>query len=155
MRSLPALARPGEDPPEYARTKVEVAPEEAQGSSEVLTRDSPSFRYDFALDVDALDIVVYSPSNQPLVAVEAKQSSKLLERMLAEIGTLQRHGLELRWNALPLSNARRNTVVYSRFAPSLLSSRSWDLTGLCGALPRRPRSPNSRANLDRRNPRRD
>lgn len=64
-------------------------------------------RYDIALDVDALDILVYSPSNQPLVAVEAKQSSKLLEGMLAEISTLQRHGLEVRCNAPPLSNAAK------------------------------------------------
>ncbi len=31
LRSLPALARPGEDPPEYARSAVEVTPGEAQG----------------------------------------------------------------------------------------------------------------------------
>jgi hypothetical protein len=161
MRSLPALARPGEDPPEYARPKVEVTPEEAQGffraidaglfeleqdgqcrpvgmragyycypllyrplkaeNRVILWREWLTHaaavaslhldfhypRYNIALDVDALDILVYSPSNQPLVAVEAKQSSKLLERMLAEISTLQRHGLELRCNAPPLSNAAK------------------------------------------------
>jgi hypothetical protein len=38
---------------------------------------------DIALDVDAFDILVYSRSNQPLIAVEAKKTEKELEAMLA------------------------------------------------------------------------
>lgn len=161
QRSLPALARPGEDPPEYARSAVEVTPGEAQGFFRaidaglfVLERDAQCRpiglragyycypllyrplnavnevilwrewlthaaavaslhgdfhypRYDIALDVDAFDVLVYSRLNQPLLAVEAKKTSKELDRMLAEINTLPRHTWELKCNAPRLSNAAK------------------------------------------------
>lgn len=161
LHALPALARPGEDPPRYARSKIEVTSEEAHGffravdaglfelepdgqcrpvglragyycyellyrplnavNEVILWREwlthaaavaslhgdyhYPS--YDIALDVDAFDVLVYSPSNQPLVAVEAKKTSRELDRMLEEIAKLQRQGLELRCNAPRLSNAAK------------------------------------------------
>jgi hypothetical protein len=143
MGSLPALARPGEDAPEYLQPAVEITPEEAQGffraidsrlfelepdaqcrpvglragyycyellyrplkaGSEVrlwrewlthagavasLHLDYRYPRYEIALDVDAFDVLAYSPLNQPLLAVEAKKSSKELDRMLAEMSGLQ------------------------------------------------------------------
>jgi hypothetical protein len=46
--------------------------------------------HDIALDIDAFDVLVYSPLNQPLVAVEVKKNTKELDRMLTIMDALQR-----------------------------------------------------------------
>jgi hypothetical protein len=62
---------------------------------------------DIALDVDAFDILVYSRSNQPLIAVEAKKTEKELEAMLAGMKGLERTGLELKCNQKRLANTEK------------------------------------------------
>lgn len=64
-------------------------------------------RRDIALDVDAFDALVYSPSNQPLIAVEAKKTAAELEKMLAELNAFQGRTWELRCDAPRLSNAAK------------------------------------------------
>jgi hypothetical protein len=54
--------------------------------------------HDIALDVDAFDVLVCSPSNQPLVAVEVKKTSKELDRMLEEMRALERPGWDLEYD---------------------------------------------------------
>lgn len=60
---------------------------------------------DLALDVDAFDVLVYSPTNQPLIAVEAKKTAGELEKMVSEMLELEPTGFELQWNQPKLSNA--------------------------------------------------
>jgi hypothetical protein len=161
VQSLPALARPGEDPPEYVPPQSEITSEEARGFfraidagffelekdgycrprsirpstgycypllerpvraanrvrlwREWLTHASVAAslhldygypRHDIALDVDAFDILVYSPSNQPLIAIEVKKTVAELDAMLKEILALQGQRWELTCR-VPLSNAAK------------------------------------------------
>lgn len=62
---------------------------------------------DIALDVDAFDILVYSRSNQSLIAVEAKKTEKELDAMLAVMKALELTGLEVKCNQPRLSNAAK------------------------------------------------
>ena len=92
-------------------------------------------RYDIALDVDALDILVYSPSNQPLVG----RGEAELEAIGKDVGGGQ-HASEAGVRTPVQRSAtleRGEEVPWStRASPRVLpSSRSWDLTGLCGAYP--------------------
>ena len=56
-------------------------------------------------DVDAFDLLVYSPSNQPLIAVEVKKTVKELDQMLGAMKNLERTGMDLRCDQGRLSNA--------------------------------------------------
>jgi hypothetical protein len=60
---------------------------------------------DIALDVDSFDLLVYSRSNQPLVAVEVKKTTAELDKMLAAMHGLAAVGLETVCNRRKLSNA--------------------------------------------------
>lgn len=72
--------------------------------------------HDIALDVDAFDVLVYSPSNQPLVAVEVKKSSAELDKMLAEMHALEQQGWELKYDARS-SNAAQKFRSLLAFRP--------------------------------------
>jgi hypothetical protein len=63
--------------------------------------------HDIALDVDAFDVLVYSPSNQPLVAVEVKKTSKELDKMLEEMRALEQPGWELKYDIRPSNAAQK------------------------------------------------
>jgi hypothetical protein len=60
--------------------------------------------HDIALDVGPFDVLVYSPSNQPLVAVEAKKSAAELDVMLTQMYALQGESWEYEYR-VRLSNA--------------------------------------------------
>jgi hypothetical protein len=62
--------------------------------------------HDIALDVGAFDVLVYSPLNQPLVAVEVKKTSAELDAMLKAMRALERQRWELKYDAR-LSNAEQ------------------------------------------------
>jgi hypothetical protein len=63
--------------------------------------------HDIALDVDAFDVLVYSPLNQPLVAVEVKKTSAELDAMLREMRALERQRWELKYHARPSNAAQK------------------------------------------------
>ena len=60
--------------------------------------------HDIALDVGAFDVLVFSPLNRPLIAVEAKKSSAGLNTMLKQMTTFKPEMWELR-SHVPLSNS--------------------------------------------------
>jgi hypothetical protein len=51
---------------------------------------------DIGLDVDAFDLMVYTPINQPFIAVEVKKTTKELERLIVEMLALQEKPFALR-----------------------------------------------------------
>ncbi len=63
-------------------------------------------RHDIALDVDSFDALAFSPSNQPLVAVEAKKAVGELEKMLVEMSAFGTEPFRLR-RAPRLSNSEQ------------------------------------------------
>jgi hypothetical protein len=71
----------------------------------ILGRDYCYPFYDMALDVDAFDLLVYSPLNQPYIAVEVKKTSVEVDAMLAGIRTVQEQPFALGVNRL--SNAEQ------------------------------------------------
>jgi hypothetical protein len=63
--------------------------------------------HDIALDLDAFDVVVFSPLNQPLVAVEVKKTSVELDAMLSEMSSFEEQGWELKYDTRPSNAAQK------------------------------------------------
>jgi hypothetical protein len=63
--------------------------------------------HDVALDVDAFDVLVYSPENQPLVAVEVKKATKEVDAMLSEMRAMENKGWELKCRTRPSNAAQK------------------------------------------------
>jgi hypothetical protein len=161
-KCLPALAMPGDDPPDYLPPTSAITTEEAHGFFRAIDaglfelndkgqcrpcgmRPSTGYCYpllerpnkaqnrvrlwrewlthaaapaslyldygyplhDIALDVDAFDVLVYSPLNQPLVAVEVKKTSAELDAMLREMRALERQSWELKYQVRPSNAAQK------------------------------------------------
>jgi hypothetical protein len=161
-KCLPALAMPGDGPPEYLSPKRAITTQEAHGFFRAIDaglfelsnsglcrprgmRPSTGYCYpllerpnkeinrvrlwrewlthaaataslhldygyplhDIALDVDAFDVLVYSPFNQPHVAVEVKKTAEELDAMLTEMLTLEWQGWELEYNSRSSNAAQK------------------------------------------------
>jgi hypothetical protein len=73
--------------------------------------------HDIALDVDAFDVLVYSPLNQPLVAVEVKKTAAELDGLVDRMRVLEKQAFELRFRPR-LSNAEQKFRSLLALRPS-------------------------------------
>jgi hypothetical protein len=74
--------------------------------------------HDIALDVDAFDALVFSTANQPLIAVEAKKTTRELDTMIKEMTALVQQPFLLRRTPPSLSNSEQKARSLLALRPS-------------------------------------
>jgi hypothetical protein len=108
--------------------------------------------HDIALDVDAFDVLVYSPTNQPLIALEVKKAESEVDAMLTEMLALQ--GTTLGTHLSRATLECREEVPEPACASSrvLPSGRARRFASLRGQLSGRPHPANGEADGNPTNP---